>query len=448
MPLLVLDGCQGQLTSRSGDSPEGMELFFTFDLRVEANGQCLITFNSSDPATVRPLSYFYALHKILVIIATHPDGTSINVTQATISRLSIGTDNVERCHKIAAQITVDKMSIRLPELFSPSEEVGRQAQYLVKGLVRTLGFSARVAPWKISGNSETETDSPDTVSARIFLELDDDEAGSHDFRTQCDEIIQRILEVLGVAVGTSLDWSMCEILIADQPPEHFFQSTQATSPPFLPLFHSLNLSPILALALERHTPEFRKATGLNVAIYWYLNYTSRAEAYYLHLMTALEHLVSCHSEGKSKARFSKTIFAKQIRPALRAAAFALKEEGTISEEDLAFIEAKLGGLNMKTLRDGLIAMLTDWNVQYDDLLAKASLDDLIEVRNKLTHQGAVTRDDDEQQFDHFWQCHDVLIELLKRVFLSAWAYRGSYISHFGGGYHDAVYPPNTPIESP
>lgn len=442
--ILDLRGCTGYLRQ---EATAGPDLPITFDLRIEKSGTGVIELITSDPSAIQPLSHLHHNRNAFGIKAIGPEGELIDITDADIGNLTIGSNKLEQRHEISSSITIRRMSIvPTKPVEQDDEEDGnrcrQQAEYFVKGLVRTLGFSARLTPWTVSGNSEQQAESPNTVSARLVLELDEDAAPSlrDDFATQADQLIQRVLEVLSVSVGTPLAWSIRKLYTPGMPTELLFISTQITSAPVYPLFYSLNLTPAVGLALTKHTTENRKAKGLDVAIYWYLNYSPRAEAHYLHLMTALEHMVSCYTKGKSKARFDKDVFAKKIRPALLAAAAGLEEESILSEGDLEFIAGKLGNLNMASLRDGIEAMLAEWYVRFEDLTERVSLKELIELRNDITHRGAL-RDYDDDTLNQFWESLDILIELLKRIFMAAWGYQGRYISHLGF-YHEAEYPPN------
>lgn len=438
--LMDFQGCTGHM--KWGPSSDE-ELPIAFDLKIEKNGRGTIEFNTSDPKFIAPISTLHHNTATFGVRAIDADGNSIDVTEAIILSSSIGASNIEQCHKISATIKIIDMSIIFTDVCELSEgEPKQQAEYFVKGLARTLGFSSRLAPWTVSVSSEEKTEYPDTISARMVVALDNSwkEMLPSEFGIQCDELVQRLLEVLSVAVGTSLAWSVRRIYIEKLPIELSFRSTQVTDAPAFPLFYSLNLSPILGLALASHTPEIRHARGLDVAIYWYLIYSHRAEAQYLHLMTALEHMISRYNDGRSKARFDKLKFKREVKPALLAAATELKKRSEISDADFDFLKGKLGDLNRMSLRDDLEGMLTEWGVQFEDLLQVAQLRDLIEVRNRITHSGAISRQGDEEPYDLFWQCFDVLIELLKRVFMAVWGYQGRYISHFGS-YHEAEYPP-------
>jgi hypothetical protein len=147
----------------------------------------------------------------------------------------------------------------------------------------------------------------------------------------------------------------------------------------------------------------------------------------------------------SKARFDKLSFKNTIKPAFLAVATDLKNRSEISDAEFDILAGKLGDLNRMSLRDDLEGMLTEWGVHFEDLLQTVQLRDLIEVRNRITHSGAISRQGDEESYDLFWQCLDVLIELLKRVFMTVWGYQGRYISHFGS-LHEAEYPPTQDLD--
>jgi hypothetical protein len=437
--LLSIMGCSGRMYWKTTQEEE---LSIVFDLGVDKNGVGLIELNRSDSASVAPLSMLQHDNKTFSISAVDSSGASVEISEANIRDYSVRSGNLDHTYKVSASIVIRRMNIKFAEMFQPAEgEVRRQAVYFVKGLVKTLRFKTRQEPWEVWGNSEGEAESSNSVSAQLWMALDDGADVGPNFGEYCDELSRRLLEVLSVSVGTSLAWSIRKVFKAEEPIELFFVSTQVVEPPSYPLFHNLNLSPALELALERHTSMLRLAKGLDVAIYWYLNYSQRAEAYYLHLMTALEHMVSRHSEGKSKARFDKTKFKNVIRPALAVAAERLKEEAAISEPDLQALLGKLGDLNRLSLRDSLEVMLSEWGVRYEDLVEEVSLADLVDIRNDITHGGAI-EDLEADGLEHFFRCLDTLVELLKRIFMSTWGYQGKYISHLGE-YHEATYPPES-----
>ncbi len=108
---------------------------------------------------------------------------------------------------------------------------------------------------------------------------------------EIDSAVRRLLDVLSLAEGRFMEWSIRNRFSDDQIRSGVFRGPKHSSESRYPLFSFLNLQPVVKLAVEQYTEEQREKTGLDVAIKWFLIRSQYTEIQCLTMMTALEHLI-------------------------------------------------------------------------------------------------------------------------------------------------------------
>ena len=255
-----------------------------------------------------------------------------------------------------------------------------------------------------------------TTNGVLSFEKDVDNAKG--WLAQCDELAISILNMLSLADGHLIRWSIRKVFEGDTFRRLTICGEKRAAQPHEPLFSHLNLQPILELAIS--TQEVRKSTGMDVALQWFLMSASHDEARYLFCMTALEHLIEVFSEGLPGRIIPKHLFRNKIRPALARTVDDFSSD--LTNDATTVLKAKLGNLNQLTLRTNLRRMNEHYGVPLVDI--DDAIGALVRVRNDIVHRGLY--EGGAKLSSHLF----VLEELLKRTFLSIIEFEGKYITYF------------------
>lgn len=306
-------------------------------------------------------------------------------------------------------------------------------EYLVPGL-RGFGSAEVEAPFgkvSVAGATKVEDYTELTGSITITAMLTPNSPEIIQLE-QLDTRVRRLLDILSLADGRFMQWSIRRIVSEGQVRSAVLRGPIGSAEPKFPLFSFLHLQPVVKLAVEQYTEELCTATGVDVAMEWFLMHPEYAEARFLTGMTALEHLIYVfgkqHPQG---GMLPRNIFKKKLRPRLRDAldsTFKDLPAEILSEGDtLEVMSQQLGNLNRRTLRTNLEAFLKCYGVPISDIATE--IPSLISLRNHVIHRGRQLEADDSQPLSYSIA---VLRELLTRVFLSLLRYRGTYQSFLNG----------------
>jgi len=243
----------------------------------------------------------------------------------------------------------------------------------------------------------------------------------------CDQLVSKVLLTLSLAHGYRLSWELQKVFV------HGSLCLVRARPQSLPVsmraavFHYLDLQPALNLAVHNYTEELDEETGLGVALTWFLGVAQYAEAQFLQMMCALEHLVDVYrSTQPTSAVVGKLLFKKKIRPELASKLESMaSDEPEFTSSQLAALKRALGNLNRKSAFQGVIDMLDYYGVFYEDI--EAYLPKVVGMRNNVVHRGLFKADQSGED-DEVAKLRNVLEELLVRVFLTLLDYRGRYAS--------------------
>lgn len=296
-----------------------------------------------------------------------------------------------------------------------SAEAEEVNEYFVPG---ARGFSVNEveSPYgRLVYQASAVLDDPGDVSGVIRLEPRAE--------VSCEEIelfVDRVLEILSLALGTKLRWAVRKKFVDDslrtlrirplaKPPEAGF-----------PVFSHLFLDPVMELAVE-YSEEVRVDFGLGVAINWLLIRPTYREAEFLMGMTALEHIVSRGGDRITSVRISKEHFTSAVKPALQA---ALGEVEDLHADDRHFFQNRVAGLNFAPFSDRLARLLAADGVPLVGVEHAPRL--LSRTRNRIVHKGTAVSKPGEDS--NLIQALELLRELVVRIILNRLGFRGKYYS--------------------
>jgi hypothetical protein len=246
-----------------------------------------------------------------------------------------------------------------------------------------------------------------------------------------DRNVRLILDVLSLAEGRFMDWSIRKTIIGGKVCSARLSGPRGTTEPQFPVFSYLNLEPVLKIALEKYTRQLCDETGIDLAIEWFLMHPRYSELRFLTGMTALEHMIHVFSEASPfGSLLPKTTFKKSVRPRLdselRAAIAALPDGGNWTQE-IEIMSGTLGDLNRRPLEKNLKRMLQDYQVPFGEL--EGEIHNLIQLRNDIVHIGHRPRSLENPGLDYY---DPILREILTRIFLTLLEYEGQYQSFLSG----------------
>lgn len=429
--ILELTRCKGQL------SWEGRSLGIQFKLSCGRDGNVVI---SPDPIPLSPQSKFlldlYSTRSRTVekfaLFGSGPDGEQIEAKSAHLKRMSVPS-NEERAF-IDLEISTPHLDLtwQSPRTTALSEPI--HLEYLVPGL-RCLGsveVEASFGKVSIAGVTEVKDYGELTGIVRVTTTFGTDSSKATQLE-KLDSGVRRLLDVLSLADGRFMQWSIRRVVSGGQVCSVVFRGPMRSSEPTFPLFSFINLQPIVQMAVEHYTEELCRTTGIDLAIEWFLMHPRYSEAQFLTGMTALEHLIHVFGEQHPQGGLlPKNIFKKKVKQRLQDAlesAFKILPAEILSERSDAqgIMSLKLGDLNRRTLRSNLEAFLKHYGVPISDI--EAEIPSLISLRNDIVHIGHQPEAEESRPLSYSVA---VLRELLTRVFLSLLEYKGEYQSFLNG----------------
>ena len=416
--LLRLPVVEGQLSSPSNAST------LRWAVTIRHNGAISIAFEPVEVKTAIAWLFDAAFAKgrtlpRLSVRGVTPEGVLVEsewvhildcntTSDATGTRLSLGGD---------------ASRLRLIYRPLPKTSEGIHATYLTAGM-RSFGCPCvDTSLGRVTFVAPTKIDNPDRVNGRVHVQAGEEERPLAEWLSECDRLIERILDMISFAEGGFFPWSVRQIESSECVLAIDCEGAKNPGLAWDGAFHYLNLEPVLELAVTRYTEDLCQSTGLAVALEWFVHHPRYAELQLIAAMTALEHLVSVFVQHQGAPR----VVAPDLFDALLKRTQILWDE-TIekSPEDahaaLKRLKEKFGNLNEGSFRDKLEGMLKTYNVPLFGLELDR-IGNAVAARNRVVHRGLYRSKKEQTSL----QEHVAVIrELLKRIFLTLLQYQGQY----------------------
>jgi len=253
--------------------------------------------------------------------------------------------------------------------------------------------------------------------------------------TRSDKLIDRVLDIISLAEGRMIRWSVRTLRGDGLLLQHEFFGQKPTTDPYDGLFSSLNLQPVLDLAVRRYTHRLKHKTGLGVAFEWFLQRPQYIELELLTAFTALEHLLKIFLEkNRGATNIPDKAFSELKKPLRKVLDRAVGGRNTIDREGMIRVRQKVLSANQGSLRQNVDAMLNFHGVPVTGL--EERLKNAIDARNKIIHRGLYRGRGRADIYDHV----AVIREVLKRFFLTMLRYKGNYHSMLNGP-DNVFFPP-------
>lgn len=412
---------------------EGTDLRLNFRIKVDRLGDVAVEF---DPIRSSDIESFWSTHwplwhklersKNRRIPHFHlsgytADGVKILTEYARLESLgqsSTPHEVVLQPRGVAAELNLE---YPLPEV---AKDKKISAIYLSRG---QLGFTHPPVetPLGLLSTEATANVEESTDSFGVVRILKSGDLSLEEWVESCDDLAERVLNILSLAQGRWLQWTAREVTAGDDWISRRIRPRELRDTALAQLFHHLNLEPVLKLAVQSYTRDLIRQTGLDIALSWMLAPAPYVEGGFLNQMIALELLVSAF-ETKTKGLISKDAFRSMVKPRLCQAIDGLVEDGILLTEGQGNIfRAKINDLNSPVFYDKVRQLLTHYDVPIHDLEASLKFA-VVDCRNDLVHRGLLHKIGDDS--DRIHQNSDLAEELLKRIVMAMLGYRGQYIS--------------------
>lgn len=249
--------------------------------------------------------------------------------------------------------------------------------------------------------------------------------------TATDRSVERLLQILSFANGRTIAHVARKSFLGVAGIELFLRGRATITRARWPALPYLALHSAVNAVLANYTDEVRKASGIDVAISWSLSGGQYAEAEYLGLMTAIEHLL--HVSGPSQASLGiidRDIFKRSIAPTMRALlSELLAGTGYLSGDHRhSLLVNRIATLNdASSFKIRLLEYLRKQCIPSEDLLPHISR--MIRVRNAIIHEGLAINESGRAAVN---EIIPVARELVTRIVLRTIAYSGPYESYLQG----------------
>jgi hypothetical protein len=248
---------------------------------------------------------------------------------------------------------------------------------------------------------------------------------------EADALAARICQLLSLAHGRLFYWEVRKVFSGERLISFLLRPQSDPRNMRVAVFHHLDLQPVLELAVNRFTEELDQATGIKVALSWFLSSTSTSESGFLHIMTAVEHLVHVFSESAASSRLVPRGFLRnRLRPAIRETLENFEgevQDGFVfSQDHISELIRGFSSANRRSFRTRLREMLSAYGIETSDI--HDDLPALVEMRNNVVHRGILQFETSRADSFEVERLKNVGEELLVRVFLTMLGYVGHYNS--------------------
>jgi hypothetical protein len=315
--------------------------------------------------------------------------------------------------------------------------------YHTIGMTGRLPVTVESPTGMLTQNGPSQVENYDFLHGHILIQAPAQSLPFDQWLADCDQLVSRVLDMVSLAEGRLIRWSVRQIEAGDRVLELEFNGPHASGLPLWPAFDYRFLKPVLDLAVNVYTEEFRETTSLAIALEWFVHHPQYTELTLTSIVTALEHLVSVENHGKKDPKLiSKELFKKFLVQTENIFDDAANTSQAEDQEAIVIVKRKLPGLNSSTLRDKIERYLEIHRIPMDQI----EMDEVhaaVAARNDVVHRGRYEPDNTEAKL---YQHIAVLREVVLRVFLTLLQYQGNYWSFLKGPKWQ-TFPPAPPKEA-
>jgi hypothetical protein len=312
--------------------------------------------------------------------------------------------------------------------------------------VRSINVIADVG--KIKATGKPEINDFDMITGAIIIKAERS-SPIMEWIWRANQQVDLILDIFSLAGGRYLDWARRSIFMGDQWVQTLFKSPVRRGKPVMPVFHYLNMQPILDIAIKNYNKQIKQETGFGIALEQFLISSLYIESQFTTNFMALEHFVNSYvRQSGEQTILHNNEFNDFVMPEIKKALKESKEnikknrealevKGNSLKKAFQAMEGKIKELNRYTFVRNMWKFINEIKVPLDGLL-KEEIEKVVQTRHTLIHSGSSTSrpiKEDENQRGLL-----LLRELLTRIFLTLLKYEGNYNS-FLHGHQYTQFPP-------
>jgi len=267
------------------------------------------------------------------------------------------------------------------------------------------------------------------ISTVFTTKIKNDEKTWKDIIEELMTTISKVLELSSFALATEHTWSYLKIYSGDPSISSFVYSEIKNTLPIVPTSHETidvsRLQHFLNKSYQNYNNEINTKYNFSAALRWYLDSTSlRYDVMkYISASTALESILD------SSIRDEESIIDKKTFKTVVVKLEQILEQelrGKIESHDFDSLLASLENINRRPYRSKAKKLLQSLGILDNE--AKEALEDIISVRNKITHTGRfrIGAGDEKKVIQTYFK----LFRLLRRIFLRILSYDADPLPDF------------------
>lgn len=354
-----------------------------------------------------------------------PEGIKVTSDHVSLKGYELGRD----AEALTIRLSGEASRLRIQYRDVPPDVQAGSAIYSTVGMLgyRIQTAASEVGSISLAGPSKITDFS--LINGALRIDAGDSRA-LDGWIAACDEVVDRILDMVSLAEGRLVRWSVRRLDERGEIIFYDFRGPQVTNGPQDEVLHFLNLQPVLDLALGSYTKELQEETGLRVALQWFVYHPRYLEVQLITAFSALEHLVSVNATKVGGVNIaSKNVFDALLPKLKKPLEGAIASAPAAADESAALrrLKDKVSQLNDGSLQDRISNLVMRYGVPVVGIAEHISK--AVQARNDVVHRGLY--DAVEKNRDIY--VHVVVVrELLKRIFLTLLGYQGQYQTMLNG----------------
>ncbi len=358
-----------------------------------------------------------------------PDGTRLISNYTYITELGMPY-NAE-----GALVHLRGEAARLDVLISPCDSASKATlKYHTLGM---LGFSAIIKEYDdliLRVEAPHDVQDFDSMSGAVFWMQGRDIKTLSAWVEERDRNTETLLRLISFGQGRIVRWTVRELWANDALSSILFVGPNSSPAGLEPTFSHFHMEPVIDLAVSLFDTGLDQPRNLSVAMEYLAISSTYSEVKFLNAVAAFESLLAGNKEDGEM--LPSKVFQSVIRDPIETLLSESSMANSLRECDqkfsvkqandiLAVIQAKLGDLNRRPLRDRLNAFLSQFNVPLADI--PLSVHELLQTRNKIVHGS----DNPHPKYSITEQAI-MMREVLRRTILAMLRFEGQFFSYIRG----------------
>lgn len=441
------EGCTGTIFHSAQPNSKSIEICFDIECRIDGTIKMVVDPPKFSSEASWLVDMFHSLSDEghLFLKGQTSDGNDISSNNIYLTQASPQIRQGGEHSVLALEFECTELRASVPDdVKGLIEGTSGCIRYDLKGFRCFPAVSAIAEVGEIVAAGAATIDNYDEITGGISIESKNIGRKS-EWVKRSDEQLEPILDVFSLAGGRFLEWSRKSLYLENKWVETAFRSTAHRGKPNHPIFHYLNMQPILELAINKYNKEIRYESGFGIALEQFLIPSLYLETQFTTCFMAIEHFVNIFASSRTRNTIlTEEEFTDFIKPevieGLKRAKISLKISREVKavkdglHKPFEAIKGKINELNRYPFIQNMWNFLNETKVPLDGLSRK-EIDKIVQTRNKIIHSGSNISLSKEKQHGL-----SLLRELLTRIFLTLLKYEGEYSSYLNG--HQYVRFPN------